>query len=63
MTHLNAGTGDPCAGQRSARLWPVPRWTVTSLYSNENLGFAPPTGSITMDYEMTTHLYAGMGDP
>lgn len=45
QTDLNAGTGDPWAGQEREKGWTTERSKVRPLISIENLGAEPPTGS------------------
>lgn len=65
QANLNAGTGDPCAGQPRLKGLLSSRSTADSLVSTENLGADPPIGSTksTDDVNLRSHLKAGEGEP
>ena len=61
-TDLNAGSGDPCAGQTRFITNPVLKlcsWAVIT----ENFGIELPIGSRTAKYQSPTNLKLGLGDP
>ena len=45
---LNAGTGDPCAGQRRVEYLPWKESTLEIFELSENFGGDPPTGSVNI---------------
>jgi hypothetical protein len=46
QTNLNAGTGEPCAGQTRVTEDPSTLLMLFEFTSSENFGFVPPMGSI-----------------
>ena len=61
-TDLNAGSGDPCAGQTRFITNPVLKlcsWAVIT----ENFGIELPIGSVTNKVSVSTNLKLGLGDP
>ena len=44
--YLCEGTGNPWAGQKSVRCWPITRSYHVSFVSLENFGFFDATGSV-----------------
>ena len=56
-SNLNAGRGDPWAGQESAMDVMANLTNVKDLDSNENLGFVPPTGSKNIQNAYSKSMY------
>ena len=46
---LNAGTGEPCAGQRRVEYLPLKESTLDIFELSGNFGGDPPTGSVNID--------------
>ena len=61
LTNLNAGLGEPCAGQVRLRLWSSECEYLIKSVTMENLGFDPPIGSTTSTYEIISLVE--MGNP